>query len=183
MGIIIFIIMIIVFAKLTGKALGESAKVNGAKMTNAACGPGTYQPPKAAAYVESVRTQAQQQVLQSVEEQIAKTKQRILESPNRQAMQQVQERRRDAANTTIVERAKKHTDEKKVDVTLESMEAEHNHSERVSAAVHHHPEDILTESMLGSVEDLMVKGFDGKLCFERDFIGEGLDMISRFSYQ
>jgi hypothetical protein len=61
------------------------------------------------------------------------------------------------------------------------MEAEHNHSERVSAAEHHHPEDIIPDNMLGSVEDLMVKGYDGNLCFERDFVGEGLDMISRFT--
>ena len=46
---------------------------------------------------------------------------------------------------------------------------------------HNHPEDILQESMLGSVEDLMVKGYDGNLCFERDFLGEAMDMISRFT--
>ena len=102
---------------------------------------------------------------------------------NRSAMQQVRESRREALNSTIVDRAKANTNANKTDVTLETMEAEHNHSERVSAAVHHHPEDIMTENMLGTVEDLMVKGFDGNLCFERDFVGEGLDMISRFSYQ
>ena len=99
------------------------------------------------------------------------------------AMQQVHEGRVVAQTSTINDRARVHTDAKKADVTLETMEAEHNHSERVSAAVHHHTDDILPESMLGSVEDLMVKGFDGNLCFERDFVGEGLDMISRFSYQ
>ena len=99
-----------------------------------------------------------------------------VESARVQVQQQV-------ANTTILQRAMANAEEDKVDVTLETMEAEHNHSERVSAAVHHHPEDVIPESMLGSVEDLMVKGFDGNLCFERDFLGEGLDMISRFSYQ
>ena len=44
-------------------------------------------------------------------------------------------------------------------------------------------EDIMPENMLGNIEDLMIKGYDGNLCFERDFVGEGLDMISRFSYQ
>ena len=102
---------------------------------------------------------------------------------NRSAMQQVHEGRVEARTTTIVDRAKANTDADKVDVTLETMEAEHNHSERVSAAVHHHPEDIIPDNMLGTVEDLMVKGYDGNLCFERDFVGEGLDMISRFSYQ
>ena len=93
----------------------------------------------------------------------------------------IQKVRQRTENTSIVQRAKMNTDTYKKDVTLETMEEEHNHSERVSAAEHHHPEDILAESMLGSVEDLMVKGFDGNLCFERDFVGEGLDMISRFT--
>ena len=84
-------------------------------------------------------------------------------------------------NTTIVDRARKNADANKVDVTLQTMEAEHNHSERVSAAVHKHTDDVILESTLGTVEDLMVKGYDGNLCFERDFVGEGLDMISRFT--
>lgn len=61
------------------------------------------------------------------------------------------------------------------------MEAEHNHSERVSPAEHHHPEDIIPENVLGTIEDLMVKGYDGNLCFERDFLGEALDMINCFT--
>ena len=96
---------------------------------------------------------------------------------------QVQKARPEVPTATIVERAKANANENIADVTLETMEAEHNHSERVSAAVHHHPEDIIPDNMLGTVEDLMVKGYDGNLCFERDFVGEGLDMISRFSYQ
>ena len=82
----------------------------------------------------------------------------------------------------IVERAKQNTSAYVPDVTLETLEAEHQHSERVAPAVHVDLEhDIdLGESMLGSVEDLMAKGYDGNLCFDRDFVGEGLDMISRF---
>ena len=34
--------------------------------------------------------------------------------------------------------------------------------------------------LLGTVEDLMVKGYDGKLSFERDFLGEAMDMINSF---
>ena len=102
-------------------------------------------------------------------------------APNRTAMQQVQASRIENRNTTIVDRAKTNTEANKVDVTLETMEAEHAHSERVSAAAHHHPEDIIPENMLGNIEDLMIKGYDGNLCFERDFVGEGLDMISRFT--
>ena len=100
---------------------------------------------------------------------------------NKSAMQQVYAGRMEARNTSILERAVKNAEEDKVDVTLETMEREHNHSERVSPAEHYHPEDVMPENMLGTIEDLMVKGYDGNLCFERDFVGEAMDMISRFT--
>lgn len=37
-----------------------------------------------------------------------------------------------------------------------------------------------TQSMFGSVEDLIAMGYSGNLEFERDFLGEGLDMINNF---
>ena len=97
------------------------------------------------------------------------------------AADQIRNRRMEERNTSILDRAKGNNAENAKDVTLITMEAEHNHSERVALATHHHPEDNLEESMLGSVEDLMVKGYDGNLCFERDFLGEAMDMISRFT--
>ncbi len=103
------------------------------------------------------------------------------ETEDMAAAERIRARRMEEKRTTILQRAKGNTAENKEDVTLHTMEAEHNHSERVSAAEHHHPEDIIPDNMLGSVEDLMVKGYDGNLCFERDFVGEGLDMISRFT--
>ena len=103
------------------------------------------------------------------------------ETEDMSAAERIRARRMEEKKTTILQRAKGNVSENKEDVTLNTMEAEHNHSERVSAAEHHHPEDIIPENMLGSVEDLMIKGYDGNLCFERDFVGEGLDMISRFT--
>lgn len=103
------------------------------------------------------------------------------ETENMSASERIKVRRAEERNTTILQRAKGNVAETKEDVTLNSMEAEHNHSERVSAAVHDHPEDILSENMLGSIEDLMIKGYGGNLCFERDFVGEAMDMISRFT--
>ena len=103
------------------------------------------------------------------------------ETEDMTAEERIRARRMEEKNTTILQRAKGNASENKEDITLNTMEAEHNHSERVSAAEHHHPEDIIPENMLGSVEDLMIKGYDGNLCFERDFVGEGLDMISRFT--
>lgn len=86
-----------------------------------------------------------------------------------------------AQNTTILQRAKTNTEKDKTDETLRSLEESHGHSAHVAPAVHHHSEDIIPDNMLGTVEDLMVKGFEGNLCFERDFVGEAMDMVARFS--
>lgn len=207
MELIIFIAIIAYIIKAAKRADENQNRYNNA---NKNPWEGVYQAPRQATRKDSPRTQVNQQNAQwqkAAQENIAKARQRAVEKlreferdvvaeinstpssktetqpMNRSAMQQVQESRSEARNTSILQRAKANTEENRVDVTLETMEAEHNHSERVSAAVHHHPEDIMSENMLGTVEDLMVKGFDGNLCFERDFVGEGLDMISRFSYQ
>lgn len=163
---IIFIAIISYVVKVIKKSM-EAEKKNQQRQQD------TYQMPKQATRMESARVQVQKQV-----QQMQPTQQE-----NHKAMQQVHAARMEANNTSILQRAMANADEDKVDVTLETMEAEHNHSERVSAAVHHHPEDIIPDNMLGNVEDLMAKGYDGNLCFERDFVAEGLDMISRFSYQ
>lgn len=97
------------------------------------------------------------------------------------AAQQVAKRREESRTTSILERAKGNVSEYENDVTLEMLEVQHHHSERVAPAVHNHPEDMIPESMLGTVSDLMVKGYEGNLCFERDFVGEAMDMINRFT--
>lgn len=202
---LIIIIAIVVFFKILKPALDSQA----VQQNNQTKQP-TYQMPKQATRVNSAKVQVQQQreqfkqmtmeniekarqhatqKLQEFEKDVLSelhgnvTQEEPVSQPKRSAMQQVHEGRMKANTTTIVERAKTSTAAKKADVTLETMEAEHNHSERVAPAVHHHPEDVISDNMLGTVEDLMVKGYDGNLCFERDFVGEGLDMISRFSYQ
>lgn len=190
MAELIFLIVIIAFVcKKAGVALDLSNQVEVLDKNKNPWEGVAYQETKQATRVQSARTQIQQQTAQAVQEQIAKTKQRIMESRGMKdtstqrssAMQQVYEGRMEARNTSILQRAKANAEEDKVDVTLETMEAEHNHSERVSVAEHHYPEDIIPENMLGKIEDLMIKGYDGNLCFERDFVGEGLDMISRFT--
>lgn len=183
MELIIFIIIIAYIVKAAKKSNENEARQNNANR-NPWDGV-AYQAPKQATRVNSARVQVQQQTdkfQKAAQENIAKAKQRVQErQENISAMQQVHAGRMEARNTTILQRAKTNTDADKVDVTLETMEAEHNHSERVAPAVHHHPEDSIPESMLGSIEDLMVKGFDGNLCFERDFVGEAMDMISHFT--
>ena len=115
------------------------------------------------------------------EESKAKMLNRGNSQPDAYVNDQVQKRRVENHNTTILDRAKGHSAARGEDVTLAALEAEHKHSERVAPAVHNHPEDVIPENMLGSVSDLMVKGYDGNLCFERDFLGEALDMISNFT--
>ena len=100
---------------------------------------------------------------------------------NDAARRQVYESRMEARNTTILQRAKANADADKEDETLRSLEESHGHSAHVEPAVHTHPETDLSESTLGTVEDLIVKGYEGNLCFERDFLGEAMDMVSRFS--
>ena len=84
-------------------------------------------------------------------------------------------------STVKLQRARANADEDKDDVTLRSLEESHGHSAHVAPAVHNHPEDEIPENMLRKIEDLMVKGYEGDLCFERDFVGEAMDMVNRFS--
>lgn len=100
---------------------------------------------------------------------------------NDYARQQVYKSRMEAKNTTILQRAKSNAEEDKEDVTLRSLEESHGHSAHVEPAVHNHPEDEIPENSLEKIEDLMVKGYEGNLCFERDFVGEAMDMVNRFS--
>jgi len=141
----------------------------------------TYEMPK-----QSVRTTpAYEQVnMQDYQKSMAVSnaqKQKSVMEENDEARMQVYKSRLEAQNTTILQRARANAEEDKEDVTLRSLEESHGHSAHVSPAVHHHPEDILTDNMLGTVEDLMVKGYEGNLCFERDFVGEAMDMVARFS--
>ena len=39
--------------------------------------------------------------------------------------------------------------------------------------------DPWQENVLKEVEDIMVKGYDGSLTFERDFVAEGIEMLNR----
>lgn len=105
-------------------------------------------------------------------------------------------RQRAMMQPDIVERAKENSARYQQDRTMQELEQRHKHSERVAPAVAAyvreestgHPyihngntSDTEEISLLGSVEDLMVKGYEGKLSFERDFIGEALDLLNSFT--
>ena len=103
-----------------------------------------------------------------------------------------------AQPTNIVDRAKQNTNKYAEDTTLEQLEKEHKHSERESKAeaayvakereehrkLHTEPiPPVEEESLLGSVQDLMIKGYDGNLSFERDFVGEAMHLLNSFTVQ
>jgi hypothetical protein len=101
--------------------------------------------------------------------------------------------------TDILSRAQQNVKKYEADETLIELEQDHSHTEQSARTISleeqqqkkaAHPHDAAhvstvigeeSESLLGTIEDLMVKGYDGKLSFERDFVGEGMDMISRFT--
>jgi len=105
-------------------------------------------------------------------------------------------RQRVAAQPDIVQRAKENSARYQRDETLEALEREHRHPERSAPAVADYVEEerarhlkLHTEpvpqvedvSLLGCIEDLMVKGYEGNLSFERDFVGEAMDLLNSFT--
>lgn len=92
--------------------------------------------------------------------------------------QQIRKRQMENKNKSILERAKKNVEEEINDKTLYQVQKEN--SECVSQVVDNYLQDFSSNDILETVSDLMIKGYDGTLCFERDFLGEAMDMIGRF---
>ena len=96
----------------------------------------------------------------------------------------------------IVQRAVKNNARFADDTTQKELETMHGHSEAQQRLAQEHSRNCQTlhtkaadgakiieaetQSMFGSVEDLIAMGYSGNLEFERDFLGEGLDMINNF---
>lgn len=116
------------------------------------------------------------------------------QQPQRQQMQQrVQPQQ---SNPDIVQRAVKNNARFADDTTRKELEAMHGHSEAQQRMAQEHSRNCQTlhtkaadgakiieaetQSMFGSVDDLIAMGYSGNLEFERDFLGEGLDMINNF---
>lgn len=114
--------------------------------------------------------------------------------PQRPQMQQrVQPQQ---SNPDIVQRAVKNNARFADDTTQKELETMHGHSEAQQRLAQEHSRNCQTlhtkaadgakiieaetQSMFGSVEDLIAMGYSGNLEFERDFLGEGLDMINNF---
>lgn len=100
------------------------------------------------------------------------------------------------SNPDIVQRAVKNNARFADDTTQKEIETMHGHSEAQQKMAQEHSRNCQTlhnkaadgakiieaetQSMFGSVEDLIAMGYSGNLEFERDFLGEGLDMINNF---
>lgn len=107
-----------------------------------------------------------------------------------------QPQRPQQSNPDIVQRAVKNNARFADDTTQKEIETMHGHSEAQQRLAQEHSRNCQTlhnkaadgakiieaetQSMFGSVEDLIAMGYSGNLEFERDFLGEGLDMINNF---
>lgn len=141
-------------------------------------------------YQQKPQPQMQQRVQQPQRPQM----QQRAQQPQRQQMQQrVQPQQ---SNPDIVQRAVKNNARFADDTTQKELETMHGHSEAQQRMAQEHSRNCQTlhtkaadgakiieaetQSMFGSVEDLIAMGYSGNLEFERDFLGEGLDMINNF---
>ena len=120
------------------------------------------------------------------------------QQPQRPQMQQrvQQQQRPQQSNPDIVQRAVKNNARFADDTTQKELETMHGHSEAQQKIKQEHSRNCQTlhnkaadgakiieaetQSMFGSVWDLIAMGYSGNLEFERDFLGEGLDMINNF---
>ena len=119
------------------------------------------------------------------------------QKPQPQMQQRVQPQQRpQQSNPDIVQRAVKNNARFADDTTQKEIETMHGHSEAQQRLAQEHSRNCQTlhnkaadgakiieaetQSMFGSVEDLIAMGYSGNLEFERDFLGEGLDMINNF---
>ena len=141
-------------------------------------------------YQQKPQPQMQQRAQQPQRQQM----QQRAQQPQRQQMQQrVQPQQ---SNPDIVQRAVKNNARFADDTTQKELETMHGHSEAQQRMAQEHSRNCQTlhtkaadgakiieaetQSMFGSVEDLIAMGYSGNLEFERDFLGEGLDMINNF---
>lgn len=97
------------------------------------------------------------------------------------------------AQPDIVVRAKINNDHFNEDDTLAEIEKMHGHKENEPPIRIEHEAVCMThaadadaafpqESIFGSAQDLIVKGYDGNMDFDRDFIAEAMGMINNCSY-
>ena len=82
-----------------------------------------------------------------------------------------------AVNDTMLDRANKNVSEFDEDLTLHEMEYEHNHAEQ-NMPIDENWDNIC---LLGETEDLIIKGYNGSIPYERDFVREAEEFLSKIS--
>lgn len=141
----------------------------------------------------------QQKQMQQIWNSMQNTVQSGMNALNQTYQQRPQpqmQQRPQPSNPDIVQRAVKNNARFADDTTQKELEAMHGHSEAQQRMAQEHSRNCQTlhtkaadgakiieaetQSMFGSVEDLIAMGYSGNLEFERDFLGEGLDMINNF---
>lgn len=143
----------------------------------------------------------QQKQIQQIWNSMQNTVQSGMNALNQTYQQRAQQSQRpqqrpQQSNPDIVQRAVKNNARFADDTTQKELEAMHGHSEAQQRLAQEHSRNCQTlhtkaadgakiieaetQSMFGSVEDLIAMGYSGNLEFERDFLGEGLDMINNF---
>lgn len=139
----------------------------------------------------------QQKQMQQIWNSMQNTVQSGMNALNQTYQQRPQPQQRpQQSNPDIVQRAVKNNARFADDTTQKELEAMHGHSEAQQRMAQEHSRNCQTlhtkaadgakiieaetQSMFGSVEDLIAMGYSGNLEFERDFLGEGLDMINNF---
>lgn len=140
---------------------------------------------------QTYQQKPQPQMLQRAHQpQKPQMKQRVQQPRPQQRVQPQQ------SNPDIVQRAMKNSARFAEDTTQKELETMHGHSEAQERIAQEHSRNCQTlhnkaadgakiieaetQSMFGSVWDLIAMGYSGNLEFERDFLGEGLDMINNF---
>lgn len=141
----------------------------------------------------------QQKQMQQIWNSMQNTVQSGMNALNQTCQQKSQpqmQQRVQQSNPDIVQRAVKNNARFADDTTQKELETMHGHSEAQQKMAQEHSRNCQTlhnkaadgakiieaetQSMFGSVEDLIAMGYSGNLEFERDFLGEGLDMINNF---
>ena len=143
----------------------------------------------------------QQKQIQHIWNSMQNTVQSGMNALNQTYQQRAQQSQRpqqrpQQSNPDIVQRAVKNNARFADDTTQKELETMHGHSEAQQRMAQEHSRNCQTlhtkaadgakmieaetQSMFGSVEDLIAMGYSGNLEFERDFLGEGLDMINNF---
>ena len=137
-----------------------------------------------------------QNTVQSGKNALNQTYQQKPQPQMQQRAQQAQRPQMQQSNPDIVQRAVKNNARFADDTTQKELETMHGHNEAQQRMTQEHSRNCQTlhnkaadgakiieaetQSMFGSVEDLIAMGYSGNLEFERDFLGEGLDMINNF---